>query len=290
MVVIGDVIDDIVVVPAAPIRPDTDTVSTIRFVPGGSAANTAAWLGAAGASVDFVGIVGADDVERHAALLARHGVRAHLTPHPSLPTGTIVVLVAGDRRAMLTERGANADLDPDAVPDGLLEGAAALYLTGHALAGRTDARTVRTLVSRARVAGLEVAVAPGSAGHLADVGVDAFRTAFEGATILFANLDEGRALTGETEPDAVLAALAQRVETVVLTLGRDGALVAGQRGSARIAAESADAIDPTGAGDAFAAGFLASWLAGADAAAAGTAAVRLAAQSVATPGGRPSGI
>ena len=44
ILVVGDVIDDTVVIPSGPIRPDTDTVSTIRRVAGGSAANTAAWL------------------------------------------------------------------------------------------------------------------------------------------------------------------------------------------------------------------------------------------------------
>jgi sugar/nucleoside kinase (ribokinase family) len=287
VVVAGDVIDDIVVVPAAPIRPDTDTVSTIRMLPGGSAANTAAWLGATGVAVDFVGTVGAPDVDRHSAQLAAHGVRAHLTPHPELPTGTIVILVDGEQRAMLTERGANADFDPDAVTDSVLAGASALFLTGHSLAGRTEPRALRALVSRARLLDLEVAVSPGSAGHLADVGVDTFLTAFEGATILFANLEEGRAITGERDPDAVIERLATHAETVVLTLGRDGALVRSPLGSGSIAPEPATVVDPTGAGDAFAAGFLGAFLRSRDALSALQAASVLAAHAVAHPGARP---
>ena len=76
ILVVGDVIDDTVVIPSGPIRPDTDTTSTIRRVAGGSAANTAAWLAALGADVSFVGAVGKADVARHAALLP--GVDAHL--------------------------------------------------------------------------------------------------------------------------------------------------------------------------------------------------------------------
>jgi beta-glucanase (GH16 family) len=53
IVVVGDVINDIVVVPRGEVRPDTDTPSTIRPRPGGSAANTAVWLGSLGAPGDI---------------------------------------------------------------------------------------------------------------------------------------------------------------------------------------------------------------------------------------------
>ncbi|MCC6854982.1 MAG: hypothetical protein IT189_02860, partial [Microbacteriaceae bacterium] len=76
IVCFGDLIDDVVAVPQGPIRDDTDTEASIRILPGGSAANTAAWLGSLGADVDFVGIVGSADVARHEASLP--GVRAHL--------------------------------------------------------------------------------------------------------------------------------------------------------------------------------------------------------------------
>src|SRR5690606_9632200 len=110
IVCFGDLIDDVVVIPSGPVRDDTDTPSTIRFRPGGSAANTAAWLGALGASVDLVACVGRGDGLRHVEQLG--GVRAALAEHPELPTGTIVILVDGERRHMLTERGANQALDP----------------------------------------------------------------------------------------------------------------------------------------------------------------------------------
>jgi sugar/nucleoside kinase (ribokinase family) len=317
IVVAGDVIDDVVVVPHGAIRTDTDTTSTIAMRPGGSPANTAAWLGALGASVDFVGVVGIDDVERHTALLERHGVRAHLAGHPSAPTGTIVVLVEGERRAMLTERGANADFDPDAVGDDLLAGATALLVTGHSLAGRTDAAAIRELVTRARVAGVAVVVAPGSAGHIADVGADVFRTAFAGAEVVIASLDEAHALAGLDEAhalagldeahalagrgnrapasgdaagvtlaaaEAAAKALADFAATVVVTLGGAGAYVAR---FGMVPAVPAHVVDPTGAGDAFAAGFLAEWVRSRDAVAAAGAGASIAARAVRLVGGRP---
>ncbi|MDQ2697301.1 MAG: PfkB family carbohydrate kinase, partial [Actinomycetota bacterium] len=65
--VVGDVIDDVLVTLDEPIRVDTDTAASIRQAPGGSAANTAAWLAALGQRVTFAGAVGADDVIRVAA-------------------------------------------------------------------------------------------------------------------------------------------------------------------------------------------------------------------------------
>jgi len=288
VVVAGDVIDDIVVVPSGGIRRDTDTPSSIRFRPGGSASNTAAWLGSLGTAVDFVGLVGADDVERHTAQFAAHGVRARLTAHPTLPTGTIVVIVDDQQRAMLTERGANADFDGDLVTDDLLAGAAALHLTGHTVFGREDSTSIERLVARARALGVEVAVDPGSAGYLADRGIETFQRVFAGATVLFPSLDEGVALTGLSEPGEIALALGAGGALVVMTMGIEGVVIAENGVLAKVAAVPAVVSDPTGAGDAFAAGFLDEWVRSRDAVAAAAAGARVASRSVTIVGGRPA--
>lgn len=293
IVVFGDLIDDVVAVPRGPIRHDTDTVSSIRQRPGGSAANTASWLGSLGASVDFVGIVGAGDAARHAAELSRHGVRPHLAEHATLPTGAIVVIVefvdGGESRTMLTERGANAVIDPDAVTDELLVGAGMLHLTGHTLFGMEAPDRFTALIARARALGVEVCVDPGSAGYIADFGVDQTLAFFEGATILVPNLEEGRALTGLSEPAAVASALAQRFPLVALTLDASGVVVA-HAGAAPIIVPQVPAtiVDPTGAGDAFTAGFLHALLQTGSVDAAAHAGVALASRAVASIGARPA--
>ena len=93
ILVIGDVIDDIIVIPGRAIRHDTDTPASISQRAGGSSANTAAWLGFAGADVDFYGCVGLADLARHSHELAQFGVRTFLNPDEIHPTGTIVILV-----------------------------------------------------------------------------------------------------------------------------------------------------------------------------------------------------
>jgi sugar/nucleoside kinase (ribokinase family) len=289
VVVIGDVIDDIIVVPAGAVRAGTDTSAEIVVEPGGSAANTAAWLGRLGIAVDFHGLVGAGDAERHARELQRHGVRALLGEHPDLPTGRIVVLVDGDERTFLTMGGANRALGADAVTDAHLDGAAALHLTGHSMLTPERLAQAADLIDRARRAGVPAVVDPSSSGFLTDVGPAAFLDAMRGADALLPNLDEARVLTGTDDPAAAAASLTDVVPVAVVTVGPDGAVVA-VRGSAPVAvpAVATDRVDPTGAGDAFAAAFHAARVRGADAVGAVEQAVAVASRAVSRRGARPA--
>ncbi|MEP6480043.1 MAG: PfkB family carbohydrate kinase [Rhodoglobus sp.] len=279
--VVGDVIDDVLVVLDRSIRVDTDTAASIRQVPGGSAANTAAWLASVGQHVTFIGAVGADDVIRVAAALP--GVEARLLATP-YPTGAIVVLVEGQHRSMLTSRGANAHLDLGAIN---LDGFDVLHLTGHPLLQSTDGGEAFTaLIARANTAGLVVSLDPGSAGFLADFGPDRFLAAVDGVDVLLPGLDEAKLLTGLDDPTEIVRAL--QFDTVVLKLGRAGAVVGGLGAEpSAVPAVETEVVDPTGAGDAFAAGFLAAWMVDRDAVAAARAASTVAARAVASAGGRP---
>ena len=288
IVVFGDVIDDIVVVPTGPIRDDTDTPSSIRHRAGGSAANAAAWLGDQGVPVDFVGRVAADDVQRHSRILAGFGVTPHLLGDRDLPTGTIVVIVDGDSRSMLTERGANDRLSADGVGDELLDSAALVHFTGYSVYHGQDQPAIRRLIDRATRRGVSVSVDPASAGSLQDFGVEKFFEIIGGTDLFFPNLDEGKALTGLEDPAAIASSLGERFPLVALTLGRGGAIIA-QRGRGLVTVEAIQCavVDPTGAGDAFTAGFLTSWIVDSDAVAAARAGIRVAARAVTLVGGRP---
>lgn len=288
VIVYGDVIDDVVVIPSGPIRHDTDTVSTIRATAGGAAGNVAAWLASLGSSVDFVGSVGAADVERHRSVFGASGIRSHLAAHPLLPTGAIVLLIDGESRSMLTQRGANAALDPASVTDELLDSAPLLYLSGYNVMDCRDPEALREVFVRAAARGVTVAVDPASAGDIADFGAARLIERLGGAGMLFPNLDEGRALTGLDDAAAIAARLGESFPVVALTTGPHGAIVV-QNGSAPLSvpAVSARVVDPTGAGDAFAAGFLHAWAGEPDAASAARAGVAVAARAVRSIGGRP---
>ena len=288
IVAFGDIVNDIVVVPRAAIRPDTDTISTIRPRPGGSAANTAAWLGSLGGHVDFVGCVGITDVESHAQQLRDQGVVPHLTTAPGLPTSTIVILVEGEHRTMLTERGANRALKAADLSDELLAQAAVLHLTGYTLIDGPRAPGVRDLIDRAHAAGAVVSLNPGSAGFIADFGPADFVAAIEGVDIIVANVHEAELLCDQTEPERIAQQMADRYGIAVITQGPGSVFVAERGGKpVSVPVPQARVVDPTGAGDAMSAGFLNSWVAERDAVRAAQAGILVAARAVMVIGGRP---
>jgi sugar/nucleoside kinase (ribokinase family) len=295
VLVVGDVIDDLIVRPAGPVRPDTDTPASIVPTPGGSGANQAAWLAAAGVEVRFAGRVGAADLERHRRTFADAGVEAHLSGDPERATGTIVVLVNDAGRTMFTDRGANLGLRAEHLPDGLLDGVDLLVLSGYALFDPDVRAAVLDLVARARDRGIGVALDPSSTGFLADLGVDVFLALVDelggpdGIELLLPNRDEALLLAATDDLDEALLRLLDRAHCVAITLGDAGVMAAARGGAAvHVAALSVEAVDPTGAGDAFAAGLLAARLTGAELPVALAAGVAHAAQAVVRPGARPA--
>ena len=289
IVAFGDIVNDVVVVPKTALRTNTDTAATIRPRPGGSAANTAAWLGSLGTPADFVGCVGIADFEYHAAELRKQGVVPYLTTAPGLPTSTIVIIVDGEQRTMLTERGANRALTTNDLSDELLEQAAVLHLTGYSLIDGPRAAGIRELIERAHMAGVTVSMNPGSAGFIADVGSEAFVEGIAGSDILFANVDEARLLSAENLPARAARVLADRHGIAIITQGSESVLVA-ERGGAPFSTQvpAVRLVDPTGAGDAMAAGFLNSWRVDHDVSRATEAGIMVAARAVMLMGGRPA--
>jgi sugar/nucleoside kinase (ribokinase family) len=273
ILVVGDVMDDLIVRPLRPFAPRTDTPARMEHQPGGSGANTAAWLGALGAPVRFAGRVGQADVRRHGAALAAFGVDARLSGDAQAPTGRIVVL-AHDR-SMFTDRGANVRLGAGDLGDDLLEGVAHVHVSGYALVDAGPRAAVLALVARA---GVPWSVDPASAGYLSSGAPEAFLDWTAGATVCFPNEDEADVL-GDGLADAYEVVVLKGSDRVRVL--RDGAL------SAELAAAPAVLVDPTGAGDAFAAGYLAAMVRGEDDAGCVAGGVAAAARAVGLTGARP---
>ena len=291
VLVCGDVINDVIVKPLDGVTQDSDTPAAIVTRPGGSAANQAAWLAHLGAEVVFAGRAGARDADYHRRELARVGVRPHLAADPDAETGSIVIMVAPDgERTMFTDRGANLRLRRSDVPARLLDGAAALHLTGYTFCEPPLLEVALWLLAQARSRQLPVTIDPGSAAFLARMRPGEFLGWTEGAAVLFPNRDEAAVLTGMSgDPDAMAVRLTGHYRAVVLKLGGDGCVLATPGTEpVRIPAEPADARDTTGAGDAFCGAFLSRWLTDReDLPAAARFASRVAATVVTRLGARP---
>jgi sugar/nucleoside kinase (ribokinase family) len=289
ILVVGDVVDDIVVRPLGSVNTASDTEAEIRRTAGGSAANVAAWLGHLGADARFVGRAGIEGAARHRAALTAYGVDARVIADPDAETATIVLnLDAAGERTMFVDRAANARLSPADLPPAVLDGVGWLHLTGYSFFDDAVRPAVLDLLARARVAGCGVSVDPSSAGFLQRCGADAFLGWVAGVDLLLPNLLEGRCLTGLEEPGAIASSLAEQLPAVVLTLGAGGALLVADGAASQVAAAPADVLDTTGAGDAFAAGFLSVWTGVRDPAAALAAGATAAARSVTVLGARPA--
>ena len=283
VLVIGDVIDDILVSPKGEIRIDTDTPASIAASPGGSGANFACWLASLGLEVNFVGRVGKSDLVREEQILKSYGVKPYLQTDENLQTGRIVILIDGQSRSFLTDRGANVALNLNAIPDELF--GEALYISGYSVFDQ-KVESVQQLISKARAKGI-VICDPGSAGYIADHSVHEFLNAVEGVDVLVPSLEEGRVLTAEDRPDVIAGQLARRFSLVALTLGNSGVQLAWGEQNQRVEAFAADTVDATGAGDAFAAKFLFELLRLSDPVQAAVEANRFAAKAVTKMGGRP---
>jgi sugar/nucleoside kinase (ribokinase family) len=278
----------VVVVLAGDPAPGSDRPATISTRGGGAAANVAAHLARLGTPVVLAGCVGDDPPGTGlAAELTAAGVRLALRTVPGVPTGTVVSLVEpGGQRSFLADRGANLELAPgDVLPPGP---GGHLYVSGYTLLHPRPRVAGLQVLRDALTAGCTVSVDPASAGPLALYGADRWLADTDGATLLLPNAAEARLLTGCGDPSDAARALASRYPIVTVKLGADGALWASGDVLVHRPARPTTVVDTTGAGDAFAAGLLAAWLADPDVdpAAALDAGQALAADVVRHPGAR----
>lgn len=249
-----------VVVLAGDPAPGSDRPASISTRGGGAAANVAAHLARLGLRVELAGCVGDDpSAAGLAAELTAAGVRLALRTVPGAPTGTVVSLVESDgQRSMLADRGANLELAPGDVPAPAPGGH--LYLSGYTLLDPRPRTAGLRALHDAAAAGCTVSVDPASTGPLARYGVDRWLADTAGATLLLPNAEEARLLTGCSDAEDAARALAARYPVVVVKLGPDGALWASADVLVHRPAHPTTVVDTTGAGDAFAAGLLSSWL------------------------------
>ena len=289
LLVVGDVVTDVIALHHRPITPGTDTTADIVVRPGGSGANTAAWAAHLGADARILTRAGYDTAQWHIAELRRPGVRPHVRVDPAHPTAVVIAMVdVSGERTMLTNRGAGGMIGPADWDEDVLDGVSHLHLSGYTLFAEPGLELVRLAMRAARARDVRISVDPASSGFLRDFGPGRFLGETAEAGIVIPNRDEALTLTGEPEVRRAAAALSEHYGVAAVKLGPGGALlaVAGQVVHQAPAAP-VDAVDSTGAGDAFAAGFLAALLAGHSPESALEAGCSAGAGAVTLLGGRP---
>jgi sugar/nucleoside kinase (ribokinase family) len=255
---------DVVLAPARPLENGSDVPGRVTLVQGGSAANTARWLGRLGARTTFIGAVGRDVAGRALVdALRSDRVVPRVTRVAGTRTGRIGVLVAPDgERSFVADRAAADRLGPADLQDRWFDDAQGLHLPVYSLLGDSLGAAGRRAIEMARARGALVSIDLASIVPLLAEGRMAARSMLDAAApdLLFATASESEALVGRSAE-----ALLEIAPMAVVKRGAKGATVLLREGDARlrfeVATEHLTARDTTGAGDAFDAGFLVGWFA-----------------------------
>ena len=230
-------------------------------VSGGSAGNTAAGVAALGGRAGFIGQVAPDELgEFYRHDLTSTGVE-FITPAAAVgvPTARSMILVTPDgHRTMNTFLGAAQHLPSSALDEAQVRDSAILYLEGYLWDPEVPRYAMLRAIAVAREAARKVAFTL-SDTFCVDRHREGFNQLIDGGRIdiLFANQAEIEALAGVAHLDSAVAAIAPKVETLVVTKSEHGALAVRGGERTEVAAEPIEKlVDTTGAGDLFAAGFL----------------------------------
>ncbi|MEP1124203.1 MAG: PfkB family carbohydrate kinase [Ilumatobacter sp.] len=289
---IGDLNADVTVGAGDQIAPGSDTQGVVALAAGGSAANVAAGAAAAGVATRFVGVVGDDLLGRLLVdELAGHGVEVRPIVRRGAASRAIAALISSTgERSMVSDLSSATVLRVSDVDPQWFEGVDWLHLTAYSWFPDGGDDLLARLCGLAHERGIGWSIDPSSAQMLrASRSVQAALTAFDRAAVMFPSLDEAAALSGVDDPTESATRLLDVAETVVVTCGADGAVVASRfRPPFAVAAidVGVDVVNTLGAGDAFAAGFIAARLAGSTDEACASSGLRAAAAAVARPTAR----
>jgi ribokinase len=262
VIVLGDVaVDWVIAVDALPQRDSLVLARSRRRFPGGSAANVAAGLARLGHRVEFIGQIGDDENGRFLLdAFERAGVGTQgvvTSAGVATPACQVVVEAGGDHLIIVLPR--DSDVHRRHEPD-----LRAVTEAGAIHIGPSHTALARRAAEQAREAGVPVFYAPG--GLAQALGRARLGPVMRLVDVLFVSRSEAAALTDRSAPqEAALALLEAGPAAVAETRGAAGALIATHDVLTQIPTiPTPDRRDTTGAGDAFAAGFIAARLRGLD--------------------------
>jgi sugar/nucleoside kinase (ribokinase family) len=287
---VGDLNADVTITAPTGVVVGSDTEGSVVVSGGGSAANVAAWSADLGVASRFAGVVGDD---RLADILVDElidrGVEVMAVRRPATATRAVAVIVAGDRdRSMVSALDTATILRSDDIDTSWFDGASWLHLTAYTYFPIDGRRAFHDLVRTATQSSIPWSIDPSSARMLAELTeLEKVRRAITGAAIAFPNRDEAAWLAGTDDVSDCAQRLLDLAETVVVTCGGDGAVVARRgRATMSIPPVATSVVNTLGCGDAFAAGFISGRLRGLDDAACAMQASEVAARAAATAASR----
>ncbi len=250
---------------------------------GGSAANTIHSFASLGGNCAFAGKIGDDELgHRFKDELIQFGIETFLTLGKE-DTGRVMALVSPDsERTMATYLGAAIGMESGEVNAAMMSGYDLVYVEGYLVQNHA---LIESIFKTAKACGLKTAIDMASY-NVVDQNLGFLkRIVEEYVDILFANEEEAFSFTG-LKPEHALSQMASLCELAVVKLGKQGSMA--QRGTevVKIAPVPTKAVDTTGAGDNYAAGFLYGLSKGASLAQCGTIASLVSSKTVESMGAR----
>ncbi|MBO6026646.1 MAG: adenosine kinase [Bacteroidales bacterium] len=227
---------------------------------GGSAANTISGAAKLGIETGYIGKVGNDDLGK---FFENEMVKTNVKPlmmTTATPTGCAQAVISGDgERTFATYLGAALELSPDDLKPELFDGWDILYVEGYLVFNRP---LVDRALAIAKSKGMKVAIDLASY-NVVEANRDYMNDIVKNyIDIVFANQEESRSLTGMDDPEAALHEIASMCDIAVVKVGAKGAYVQHGDEVVKVAPIPAKVIDTTGAGDMWAAGFMAGFVKG----------------------------
>ena len=252
-------LDVVAQIPTSPheLHLGNDTRTIISTHGGGAAGNTASWLAVLGNDVTMVGRIGNDTAG--SAITAEFdalGISYGNIVKEGLHTGVVVCLVdPSGERTMLADNGANAGLEVSDLP--ALDGVAAIYLSGYAPLAPLSRVGVLEMVRIINSRGIPIIFDPATVGGMQGVPVAEILSWCALMDTVIMNEEEAIYLSGLSDLESALNFFIELTPRAIIKRGSAGAIGLERGGQIiSVAAKTSAMVDTTGAGDAFAAGFI----------------------------------
>jgi sugar/nucleoside kinase (ribokinase family) len=259
LIVYGDVVVDVLVqISATPHIGQDAIVDHIALMPGGAAANCAVTAARLGTPVEVVGVTGYDHLAHMLVEdLRSHGVGTRYLLQAEGPTAICIDTITKDgERTFYSFRGASARVPYGNIPPDLIGREDCLHVSGYSFQDEYSRETALALMAQARQSGALISLDPSF--HFAREFGGLALEVLADIDFIFPNREEARLMGGADDPqEAASAIYARGPRTAVVKLGQQGCYIASPQAHTYVPAyPAAQAVDTTGAGDAFCGGFL----------------------------------